>query len=94
MHCVINGIVVIMLGPENDEVGRVISWALMIRDARGNMKGLPVYTRVSSDDSQYKRVVNHDDMNVVRVLGDSINVGDGEWDKVESIISYESRWDV
>jgi len=66
----------------------------MVRDSRGDMKGLPIDVRVSTDDGQYERVVNYDYMNVVGVLGDSVGVSDGERDEIESIVPYKSRWDI
>ncbi len=58
------------------------------------MEGLPINVRVSVNNGQYEGVVRHYYMDVVGVLGDSIDICDREWDEVESIVSYESRWDV
>ena len=94
LYYVVNGITTVMTGSENNEVRRVIPWSAVVGDVRGNVKGLPVHMGVSSDNCQYKRVVDHDDVDIVRVLSDSVLVGDGERDEVEPVVSYESRWDV
>ncbi len=67
---------------------------MVVGDTRSDMKGLSVHMGIPSDDCQYKRVVNHDDVDVVWMLSDSVGIGDGERDKVEPIVSYESRWDI
>ena len=58
------------------------------------MKGLAIYMGISSDDSQHEGIVDHNDVDVIGVLGDPIIVSDGEWDEVASFVPDESRWDV
>ena len=66
----------------------------MVGDARGDVKGLSIDVRVSTDHCQYEGIVDHDYMDVVRVLGNPIGVGDGEQDEIEPFVPYESWWDI
>ena len=56
------------------------------------MQGLSVQIRVILDDGQYKWVVSHYNLNIIRLSGDSLEVSDGEVDPPCSLVLHEPNW--
>src|SRR6266404_7708541 len=77
--------------PEKVQVAGVVPWALGFERARRDVQSLPVQIRVVLDNSQDERVIGHDDLYVIGLLGQSLSVRDREVNSSRSFVPYEPR---
>ena len=80
-----------VIHPEHVQVGGVVVRALCRHSAGFDMKGLPIQVRVVLNNGQDEGVVSHYDLDVVGLLGVSLQVCDWEVNSSRSFVPYEPR---
>src|SRR6266404_5440522 len=84
--------VVTVVGFEHQEVRGVVVRAEGHHGSWRDVEGLSVQIWTVFDDSQHKGVICHHHLNIVRLVGDSVAVSDGEIDAPDSLIPHEPNW--
>src|SRR6266404_514312 len=89
MYCRIYGRVFLMIRLEHVEVGGVVTGVVHCHQAGSDVESLSVQIWATFDDGQDERIIGHDDLDVVRLVGVSSRVGDREMNSTWPHVSYE-----
>ncbi len=74
---------------KHEQVGGVVARLTFCHGAGRDVQGLTVQVQVVLHDGEDEGVISHDDLDVVRLLGPSLQVSDREVNSSRSFVPYE-----